>query len=909
MRIHLFQRLLVLVASAGLLTAAACGDSGSKNDGPAVVTGHLDDDSGNQSVTPNLSGAASGDATLQTGVELVEVGTVDDTGAFHQIGEADVAADGSFRIDGIDLPAGEPLLVRGMASAGANVKVMGLVAASSADDRVVAPLSQETTVEAQTFLALIADGHSASSIDTASLMTWISAEVAVSASGDVDALADAFVQAQAAWTTTASGRSSLFDAQAAMAARADAWNALAVKLDAASSASAEASAWADYMAQIDASVATSAKISASVLADANAAAAMAFESQISSSLGAGGEGAARGVGAIISGHAALAAQRDAASGSDGSASVTTQLNTAYQAYFSGIRAASSTSAMTDAYASLAVALSGHGASQRDGSVLAALLTADGSATTAVQLEAAIAATAAASTTFETAAQAALAANDGDALGDAMVTFRAQTDAAIQTSITSASALRGFVSDLAVQLNGQANVQFGLEGVLTAVTDLGVTLSGQLLDILGLQTGADGLVDGLTGAVVADAASAAVVRLDATTGAMVTLATGVMTDANGHFSISDVDAAEGPVGIAFFDQGGALVAGTLLAGGVDGDADASAGPITQETTVELQVVAALIASGVSYDDIDVADVFASVDAAVAASAQSEDQVAAVAAGIMVAQRTRADALGATLAEMHDATLQAAVDLQAELGATTSTASEAYTAFEAQVQAAIAASTEASASEMARAETRAQVALRATVEAIASASSTTSAAIDARARLDNALSLETSLDAMFSGMSEISATRNGELSAAVEAFASATAAAQDRAGLDAAGAAFEDAVLGFGSVGGGDKGLLGGILGTDLSLSVALQATIEAAFDAAFQAAATWHAAVQTGVAASTSGGEVDASAAVQAVATASATYDAAVETALALEAATELSAAEHDLLLELGAQVAAGLYAD
>ncbi|MCA9515406.1 MAG: hypothetical protein KC635_10715, partial [Myxococcales bacterium] len=835
--------LLALIAGVGLLTTAC--DSSSDNggttdpgDGPAVVTGHLDSDAGNQSVTPNLNGGANGDASLQSGVQVVQVGTVDDSGQFQLIGSASVEADGSFSIDKITLPDGEPLLVRGMTASSTNVKVMGLIAAADGDNRVVAPLSQETTVEAQTFLALVADGHSASSIDTASLMTWISAELAAAANSDADALADAFVQAQAAWTTTASGLSTSFDAQAAMEARAEAYNDLAVQLDAATSAAAEATAWSDYMMDIAATIETSANVSASVLADADAAAAMTFASEVGANVNASAEGAAQGVGAMISGHSALAAQLDSAAESDASTAVSAQLTTAYQAFFSGIRSAADASAMADVVADLGVALSGHGVDQRDGSVLDALLTASGSAATSTQVEAAISATATASATFETAANAALAAHDGAALANAMVAFRNATQTAISSSITGAAALQGFVTDIAVQLNGQANVQFGLDDILTVVTELGITLNGQLLDVLGLQSGADGLVSGVDGAIVADAATAVLVRLDGTTGEMVTLATGVMTDAMGHFSISDVDREDGALAVAILDGSGEVVGSTLVTGGVDGESDLTIAPITLESTVETMVVAELMAEGMSYDEIDIADVMASVDAAVAASATAEDQVGAVAAGIMVAQEARAEALRTNLEAMHDATLQAAIDLQAALTASTSMAAEAHTALEADIEAAIAATTSASASEMARAEARAQLAFRATVEAIADASSTVSATVDARARIENAMAFETSLEAMLSGMSDVSADRMTELQAAVDAFIGATVRASSQAELDAAGMTFEDAMLGFATTGGSADGFLGELLGTDLGLNAAFQATVQAAFDVAFQAAATW-----------------------------------------------------------------------
>jgi len=495
MRIPSTQLYLAILASAAL-TASAC-DSGSiqgpDETGIAVIEGHLDHDSGNQSTTPRLKGSAAGSADLQANVRVVEVNTIGARGALTAIATAQVAADGSFRGEGLTLPSA-PLIVTGKASVAAAAHVLAIIPASDADRRVSPPLSQETTVEARAFLALVVEGRAPASIDAVSLMTWISADLAASASAKTDVLAKAWLKAQAAWSSAANSSDSAIP-QAAARARLDAYAVLSVALDGAADADAEAHAWSTFMRSSTTAVQSQTSLSASVLADADAAAAMVFAHQVGAGIGAEAEAHANGVGAVISGYAAMNAQVASQGSGTASAAIAARLEAAYDGYFTAIQGASSAKTLATATTALGVALTGRGAGRRDGAVLKIVMNgaASGSAAVSTQVEAAFVATAAASATFDVSAGAALAAGNGAQLGTALVNFRQATHSVVTTSFAGTSTVGAFVTDVAVQLGGQARVQFGLDGLLAGVAKLGVKVSGSLIADLGLQSGADALV--------------------------------------------------------------------------------------------------------------------------------------------------------------------------------------------------------------------------------------------------------------------------------------------------------------------------------------------------------------------------------------------------------------------------------
>jgi len=433
------------------------------------------------------------------------------------------------------------------------------------------------------------------------------------------------------------------------------------------------------------------------------------------------------------------------------------------------------------------------------------------------------------------------------------------------------------------------------------------VSGSLIADLGLQSGADALVAGLDGAVLADAATAAVVRLTAT-GEFAVVATGTV-DALGAVEVRDVPTIDGPAALVVFDAQGEVVASALLVAGVTEGDNIASPPLSQESTVETAVVAEMMAHGETYGDIDVAQVFASVDAAVAAAATAEGKVSAVAQGLMVAQMVRAEALASTSATLHTAGMEAAATLQADLAANADGAAQAHADFAATLSADIAAATSSSASTLAGAEARAALAYRATVEAIATASSQTSATVDARGRLASAAAVETSVRAMLAGQADVAAARSAELNAAVDAYVTATATASNRAALDAAGSGFESAMLGLATLTDGASGLLGVILSTDFTAEIAAQASVRAGLEGALDAAAAWSVTVQNSVTAATTGGQVDASAATSAVASASTTFDAALATSLTFDAASGLSIGEATLVAGIAGEVAAGLFTE
>lgn len=216
-------RTLSTLALALLFALTACGDDGDSVSGPSDGTGGQD---GQASVAGRVEGGGSGSANAAASVrtqtiageaETAAVARVRSDGSLETVAEADVGADGRFTVDGV--PAGEGDLV--VVARGSDDAELGRVIVQEttrADATVtVAPINAETSVEGETFARLRADGSGAAADNSGGLALFVRMEpqVAAATAGSgarVQAMADAFVEGEAALSEVFASTGSSLDA-------------------------------------------------------------------------------------------------------------------------------------------------------------------------------------------------------------------------------------------------------------------------------------------------------------------------------------------------------------------------------------------------------------------------------------------------------------------------------------------------------------------------------------------------------------------------------------------------------------------------------------------------------------------------------------------------------------------------
>lgn len=864
---HLTHTLPLLVAAA-VLTLGACdsGSTSSSGGDVAIVTGALSSEDGNQHVSEGLARAdAAATVDLRAETRAVAVSSIDATGALTIVGTGTVDSDGRFTV--ADLPAlAGPFVVE--ARGDGDVVLGSAIVPGDAElgaTVISQPISQETTVETDVMLHLVRSGGVAlDQLDTVALMSRISAELAADVSGDGEAgLADAAAAAQEAYVGVMAGLegTGMADARAMGDARLAAWGELAAHLDQATGADADNDAWAQFDARVSADVAATTGASLDAMATAEAAASTAFaataDRELSTSAAAHAEAAAS-VHAAMADHAYQSATL--AASSDASADLRTDLDQAYTDFSAAVRASGSVDAVGDAFVHLSATVSGQGMDDASASVLGRLVaSANGGDTTAqIVAQEAIDAAADASAALRLTLTSARNSADVSATVSAFTTFHSAVREAVGANLggSLSADVTAFVEGAAAQAGGSASAVLDLN-LLDGLVDGGVTLSGTVLAILGDQSGADGLVSSASFDILGDAASSALLTADAS-GELDVVATGTVNATSGHVEIDGI--ASPTIGASFLavrDATGQVLGMVHLDGGVDATHDVTASAITLESTVEAQVMLAIIADGHDTDDIDSAELNAMIDRAIAGAATTAADIHALASGVWLAQEVRATA-----------SANRAGDPNADAMAT----AQADAAFEA------------------------------TVAAVAGVDSTVFAAVDARAQLDNAAALEASVTAAFDAAGFGSA-RSTAVSAAVAALASATASAQSRADVELAGDAFQTTLTAMSG-----SGVLSAILTSDLELGATAEGQIATAVSGAMSASATFEGRVSDALDAATSAsGEVDTAAALTDVTDAGDSLEASLDLSLDLSTVLALSPSERDAVSALVAQVAAGLY--
>lgn len=171
---------------------AACGK-------PGTVQGKISDNNGAQARALGGQGTVAAATTATLSI-------VGDDGSLTVIGEADVQADGSYSIESETVGEGK-LVIQALDEGG---QVLGSVildqALAAGETTIAAPITTETSVEAEVFVQMATDAAlDVDDIDTCDLkaridtLTALAVNASADAEGDIAALAQATASAQAAF--------------------------------------------------------------------------------------------------------------------------------------------------------------------------------------------------------------------------------------------------------------------------------------------------------------------------------------------------------------------------------------------------------------------------------------------------------------------------------------------------------------------------------------------------------------------------------------------------------------------------------------------------------------------------------------------------------------------------------------
>lgn len=908
------------IAFAGALAGFVAGCSNQVADetnGPDVAAqggllrGRIDDDDGNQHMSPALGGSvgASGRASFMGEATVASVLGIAIDGTGRVLAETDVRADGTFSVDGL-APFEGIVLVEARTQSEGEVLGKALVVQGLKDgaDITVMPISAETTAEAEAFLGLVADGATAADIDAIGLITQISAEMSSAVATGVELSASVMTAQQARLEALAQVSGSAVTAAELQAAKLAAFEDLTLELDAATSVDAEGEAWVRFLGRIADDTHDAIGIAIRDQATAEAAASFAFGARVSAGAGARVvSDLAVATGAVLTAAVEHESMIAATAASTARAKVEAKLDDAFARFRASVRTATSVQAITDAKAKLDAEISGSGGASE--SALEALLAveAGGSATVTASLNAALNAGAEAKTALSAELDAAVRAQSSDlarASATAFARYRQSLDAAIRGAVVvlSRTSLDFLVEAIAAQEGGSSSI---LE--IVAMQSVPFRLSGTVQAGLGAQAGATALVDGL-GAELTGLTEARVSVIDAH-GALTLVQTGSVDATGSAFSITGLEAHPDAMAIVEVLDASGNVNGKIVLERLAGmGGELKIAPITQETTVEAQVLLEAMSRGMLATDIDRGEILAMVDASVAAAATAEGDIAALTSSVLAAQATTAAALGTTEAKLAAASHSAVAELEATLAMEATSATEAHARFEAALRARAKAVASVSTEAFAKARAQANATFRAVLEAASAGHGTMlSATVFARAQIDSAIHQTAAMkENMAAGGIDASAIANVDatLSTLIEATASATSAAE----IAAAGDAFSASLLGEGSATLEPGGVLPTILGTEVMAAAQIQSIVEAAVTAADSAAADFRADVEAAAQAAVDArGRVDRDAIARATVAAWATFEATLDASAKLAAVEDIGGAHASLASDTILQTAGNLY--
>lgn len=188
----------LLIAATGILAIAACDDSPSDPgfDGPndAVVEGRVDE------TTPEPGPASSPQRAPGTSAETVSVVHIDASGEYTTLAEAEVQADGSYRVEGVPSGGTDAAVVAYVDGRAAGEVLIHGEIRSGATIRA-APITYETTMESRAYARLVAEGraHNTSTSEIALLLRAQGPELesTLNSEAEMEAIADASAEAGA----------------------------------------------------------------------------------------------------------------------------------------------------------------------------------------------------------------------------------------------------------------------------------------------------------------------------------------------------------------------------------------------------------------------------------------------------------------------------------------------------------------------------------------------------------------------------------------------------------------------------------------------------------------------------------------------------------------------------------------
>lgn len=537
------------------LLGTACGTDSAKNPNtPDTKTG---------TVVGRLEASGEGSASSASAY------TIGDDGSLTLVGSGSVAADGSFRIDGVEGDGPFVVQLTGASESTIVGQVIVPEDVAEGDEVETAPVSGETTAEAEALVEIVKGEANTDDVDTVGLMTWIDGELADSA--DPAAAGEAYMSAQEAWLNV-SGQT----AHGLQQTKLEAWGKLTAKLEAAQSEADASQAWSEFHAQVQAAIESTLDVSSSEQSDAQAAASFVFESAFAGN--AESQSAAAHIAASLSAHADFAAQRDALEGQ--SSELQARLQAAYDEFFVAIDEASSDEQLQSAWADLAVEIHAIATSSSEDFESGFQAAVEAHATLEAKLE-----------------SAADQADPEQAVAGAYAEFRASIEAAFAGS---QSALADFAAEAASQITGHGSIVFDLD--LSAILDL----TGEPTDPTDIGLDITGAIAGE----ISGALDAFLVSLDGQT-----VAEGVIENGNYHFE--NVTNAAGTLVVELRDGQGNIEGAAVLESITQTEGEYDAATITNETTVEAQTLLARLDDG--EDQVDFSEIKAQIDAAIAAAA--------------------------------------------------------------------------------------------------------------------------------------------------------------------------------------------------------------------------------------------------------------------------------------------------
>lgn len=274
-----------VLATALAVALAACSDDpmgpDSDSDGAAVAGEVAETTQPESGAEGQWAGDGAAGSAQQAEAKTVAVARARADGSLDVVAEADVAADGSYRVEGV--PAGHADLVV-VARSGANAEVGRVVLReeSRTDAEIrAAPITARTTAEGKAFAELRASGEVSRGDETGELALFVqmegdaAAQVAAEGGARVKALADAYVEARDAMTEVMARGETALDASA----RAEILASLVAERDQRSHGGTSVSASHDTYVDAALDAFLDAGVSAEALALATAAAGTAVEGQ------------------------------------------------------------------------------------------------------------------------------------------------------------------------------------------------------------------------------------------------------------------------------------------------------------------------------------------------------------------------------------------------------------------------------------------------------------------------------------------------------------------------------------------------------------------------------------------------------------------------------------------------------